>query len=621
MLSGGLDAREVIASPRTGRADAFEAPDRAVAADTPAPIDRTAVAGLAVLLAAAGLWLRSLSAVEDDPLTALGLLSVLPPTFPLAVALLTIGFAVLVARPARHGPLLAAYVATFAVVAHTTSLAVSGELGGAWAWADAGVVDHLQRTGDLPAAGPLASPTGWPGFVALVTLLADVSGLAPSTVMAWTPLGLTLVALGALWVISRSVTGDPRVGWVAAWLFVVGSWVGVAQPVPLALGLVLGLALIAIALPLDRDGGRSVVTRNVGPAGETVGALAAAVVTLALLGLAVVTVDPTATAVAVLTLGLAAATRTSRSWWLAIGLALAGALWLVGPGWPAVVDDGWLGRLAPVGAPAQFATTTAGSLSELSRSAQLVLVSGRFLAQALAVLAVVGLVAWWRRGRPVGFVLGAALVPLVVLAAGVGSEPLLRAFAGAAPWLALAGAFAFAGSAAAGRAATVLRAGVLLAVTACFVVAHSGERGAGHFTEGEVDLVTGLTSDAPALTLLIEPNSNSPAGGRSVDHVRRVPLTDQPATALAELAADPVGTLDARLTASTTDGFGAAYVLLTRGHAHAELVAPRLPGGLLDAVDAELRASDRFVIVAENDDAVVFALDGPAPAAGSEVGS
>ncbi len=581
--------------------------------EQPAPADWSAVVGLGVLLAAGGLWLRSMSSVEPRSMTELGLISVLPATFFVAVALLTGGFVVLSSRPARHRSLLAAYVTTFAAVAHATSAAVSGTLGNAWAWANVGVVDDVRRTGALPAAvGPRAAPTEWPGVQTFTALLSDVSGVAPATLARWMPLGFTLVALLALRVLFGAFTSDERVVWSAMWLFVLGTWVGQEYLSPQALSVPLGLALLAVALPLDRwSGGDPVLVRNRGPAGADVGPLGAAVAFIGLVGAAIVVSNAVTPVVLAATFAVAAAARASRTWWLAIALGVATVLWLVGPAWSYVGDDA-LAVLRPAGSPAQFATLTTGALSDLGSNAQTVLIAGRFVAQGLVALAVVGLLIRWRRRQRVGFLVGAALAPLVVLVAGGGSETLLLAFLHALAWLALAGAFGLALLSPGWRPGVdlALRLSVIGALTAGFVVAQSGERGAGYFTAAEVELATWLSTSAPAGTLMIEGSFDGPFGGQNVGRVERVSLADEAAASLADLAVDPEGVLHERMTAATADGFTAAFVVLTRSQRHGELIAPRLPAGLLDSIEVALRGSPRFTVVGENADGVVFALAG-----------
>ena len=578
------------------------------------PADWSGVIGLGVLLAAGGLWMRSLSDIEPRNMTELGLNSVLPSTFFVAVALLTVGFVVLVSRPDPHGPLLAAYLGAFAVVAHATPVVASGSLGDSWAWANVGVVDHVQRLGELPSAGgPRSSPMEWPGMYGFIALVSDVTGIEAATLAMWMPLATALVGLLAVRVLCRAFTSDERIVWTALWLFSVGGWVGPNHLSPHALSLTLGISLLAVALPLDRfRGGQPVLEHNIGPSDGTVAALAGAVAFIGVVGLAIVASSSVTPVVLAATFAVAALTRTSRTWWLAIGLAVGTALWFA---WPAssAAGDG-LSLFGPTGAPAQFATTTTRGLSALSSGAQTVLIAGRFVAQAVVVLALIGLVVRWRGRRPVGFLVGALLVPVIVVVADPGIESLLRWFALALPWLALVGAFALARPASGRRPIGDLGIGLVVvgALTATFLVAQSGERGAGYFTSSEVEIAAWVSGSAPAETLLIEVSGNGPFGGRDIERFERVSLAESSAESLAALAADPESALHERMVAADAEGFAASFVVLTRSQGHGESIAPRLPGGLLDAIDADLRRSDRFTVVGENADAVVFALAGGA---------
>jgi hypothetical protein len=615
VLSGGLDARGITTSPWPDTIDAPENPEMATPSASMGidelavpPAQWSVIVGLGVLLAAGGLWIRSLSDLDPLAMTELGLISVLPATFIVAVALLTAGFVILSSQPTPHGSLLTAYLVTFSAVANTTSFVVAGSLGNSWSWANVGVVEHVQRTGEFPETnGALSGPTEWPGVYTFTALLSDVSGLEPATLAMWMPLGFTLVALLALWVLFRAFTSDARIVWSAMWLYVLGTWVGQESLSPLTMSITLGLALLAVALPLDRFGGRDpMLVDNIGPTGTSVGSLGGAVAFVGLVGLAIVTSHPVTPVLLAATFAMAAATHTSRTMWLAIALGIGTAMWLAGPA-RTFVSDGALALLDRSGSPAQFATTTTSGWSDLTSGAQTVLVAGRFVALVLVLLAMVGLVSRTRQRRRVGFLVGVLLVPLLVVTIGVGSESLLRAFLFALAWVALAGAYALVRPSAARRTDLAVRLVVVGALTAGFLVAHSGERGAAYLTSAEVELAAWLSGSAPSETLLIEGTFNGPLGGQNIERFERVSLAEE---SPADLAADPEAFLYDRMTAARTSGFAAAFVVLTRSQRHGELIAPRLPDGLLGTIDAELRRSDRFMVVGENSDVVVFALTG-----------
>ncbi len=616
-MSGGLDTRGITATPWT---DPPETPSdqrapgaevSATAAGTEPAADWTTTIGLGVLIAAGALWVRSLGGVEARDMSAVGLLSVLPPTFAVAVALLTASFVVLTWRSQPSRPLLAAYVATFAVVSNATAVVVSGTLGNAWAWANVEVVDHVQRTGGLPAVdGSLAAPTEWPATYGWAAIVSDVAGIDAAELARWMPLGLTLVALLGLWVLLRAITADERIVWSALWLFVLGSWVGQGSLSPQALSLTLALALLAVALPLDRTTGpRAVFTANIGPADGTVGALAGTVAFIGLVGMAIVTSHQVTPLVLAATFAVAAATGASRTLWLAIGLAIATLAWWAVPAWSYVGDDP-LGALAPLGSPAQFASTAGGGLSGLAAGIQAVMIAGRFVILMLVVLAVAGLVARWLGSARIGFFVAAIAAPFVLLLAAPSTESAIRAFLYALPWLAFAGGTALAVPLSARRRGigTAGRLAVVGVLTVGFVIAGSGELGAGTFTAAEVDLLAEVSASAPAGTLLIQGTANGPGVGHTAERFTRVTLADEPAESLTALAADPEGTLHDRLVAARSAGYASALVVITHGQHHGESIAPRLPDGLLGTIEDGLRRSERFAVVAENADAVVFAI-------------
>ncbi len=586
--------------------------DVASAAEEPPPTlairdlaDWWFVAGLGVLGAAVGLWIRSLSDAHAWTMNELGVISVLPPTFFVAIALLTFGFLTMTLKRSPRRSLLAGYLLALVAIVHATPAIVARTLGNAWAWANVGVVDAIQRTGDLPeSTGALAAPTEWPGAVAFTAMAAEVSGVDPATIGMWLPTATSVVALLALWTVFRALTSDDRIVWTALWLYVLGNWVGQEHLSPIGFGLVLALALIAIALPFDRIGGDDApIGRNLGPSEETPRTLAATVAVVALLAVALVASHPATALVAAGVFAVAALTRASRTWWVAGALVVLSAVWFIGPARGVVLDDP-LSVLEPDGSPAQFATQTTSGLSNLTTNAQIVLVAGRYVAQAMIVLALIGIGLRLFRRRPVGLLAGLAAAPVVLYLVSPGGESALRAYLFALPWLAFAAALALSELTPSERptGGWVAKAVLIVGLTVPFVLAQSGERGAGWFTSEEVSIATWLSDSAPAGTLLVEGSSNHPGVTTNVERFTTVPV--------AELVdADGSVSVDELRSRLATPGQAAAFVVLTRSQQQGETIAPRLPDGELERLEATLRAAPDFRIVGESRDAVVFTLE------------
>ena len=129
------------------------------------------------LAIAVALWVESLGGVELGAMTDLGLVSVLPAEYFVALALLTVGFfAALFGRQAGER-LPAVYTAALVVVLHATPAILYGTLRYPWAWKHVGIVDYIQRHGAVdPRADFLTAYHDWPGFFSLGALATEAAG-------------------------------------------------------------------------------------------------------------------------------------------------------------------------------------------------------------------------------------------------------------------------------------------------------------------------------------------------------------------------------------------------------------------------------------------------------------
>jgi hypothetical protein len=254
--SPGLVPGAVGVSPPTGSA-AFPpdaeggAPDRGRAYRL---ATRTALP-LALLL-----WLLSLRHVDLGGMGDLGLLQVLPALFWVAVALLTLGFALaLYDRRAATGWLVG-YVLGLIAVIHASPALLYPTLRYSWAWKHIAIIEAMIRhDGAVPHAGPLAIYNQWPGFFVLNGMLLRATGLHSALGYAsWTPPVVNVLLLGPLLLLYRSVTGDRRLVWGGVWIFYSCSWVGQDYFSPQAFAFLLYVVLLAVLfrqLPTSAEAG------------------------------------------------------------------------------------------------------------------------------------------------------------------------------------------------------------------------------------------------------------------------------------------------------------------------------------------------------------------------------
>jgi hypothetical protein len=593
--------------------------DPATSALDSAAVGATRVAGVAgrisrpalVLIVAMGSWLSSLSGVNLRSMRTVGLLSVMPVTFFVSLALLTAGFMGVVGRHSSPRPLLAGYLVALATVMHGTPAILYGTVRYSWSWKHIGVVDYIQRHAALdPDAQFLGIYHSWPGLFALTATVSDVTGLDSHTIAIWTPLLLTLLTLLALWLIFQALVDDQRIVWLALWLFAVANWVGQEYFSPQGFTYVLYLTLLAVALPFGRHArgrrARTVLLAGVGPTPTRGHERFAVVVFLILVMTTIVASHQLTPLMVVVTLAAAALLRTSRTMWLAIVGAAMTIAWIAGPAWSYVRREA-PGLFDTVGSPSQTSSASFLDTQGISAGQAAVVIGDRFLVQAMLVLAFVGIVSRLLRRRPVGLLCALLCAPAVLLVTDYGGEVLFRVYLFAIPWLGLCAAFAvtavFDGQPTwFAQAARTVAAGVLLVG---FLFAYLGKEASNYFTPAEVEVTTWLYEHAPPNSLLVEGSRNYPGSSRNYENFRYVAIGREPADSQARIQADPEAAMYRWMS---DDRFSGSYLAITRSQKMAEASVPSMPPGLLDEIENALRASPRFEVLRQNSDAVVFAL-------------
>jgi len=206
-------------------------------------------AGLAVSVVAWGIALAQTN-VALVMTAGLGLFSVLPVAFWVAVAVLVVSFCWAVAHRPRGWPVLAAHTVALVAILHATPAILYGTLRYSWAWKHVGVIDFISHHGiEFHLGGVLGAYQGWPGFFALNSFLASASGQGSALSYAsWALPVNDLLWLGPVILIARAFTTDQRLIWTAAWVFALGNWVGQDYFSPQAFAYFLYLTVIAICL-------------------------------------------------------------------------------------------------------------------------------------------------------------------------------------------------------------------------------------------------------------------------------------------------------------------------------------------------------------------------------------
>ncbi|MBV8086635.1 MAG: hypothetical protein JO247_17670 [Chloroflexi bacterium] len=207
---------------------------------------RVAIA-LLVVAGAMVIWQLALSDVDVLQVTDLGLASVLPASWYVAVGLLAAVFfnALFASRP---NPLvMSVSLAAVILVLYGSTHFVEQEPHFLVTYRHAGIADFILHTGTVDPT--LDAYFSWPGFFILSAFILRITGEASLLNFSdWAPVVLNALYVLCVLSIAKSLTGNTRVAWLAAWLFVVADWIGQDYYSPQGFNLFLYLAAVAIVL-------------------------------------------------------------------------------------------------------------------------------------------------------------------------------------------------------------------------------------------------------------------------------------------------------------------------------------------------------------------------------------
>ena len=553
--------------------------------------------------------------VQIGHMTDLGLVSVLPVVYWVAVGLLTVSFWWWV-RWRRSGPLLlAAHVVLLIVIMHATPAILYETTRYSWSYKHVGIVDFIVTHHGVDRFMPnLTAYQDWPGFFGLNALFVSGSGIASAlSYTVWAPPVTELLSLAPLVLIMRSFTSNRTVVWTAVWLFYLGNWVGQDYFSPQAFAYVLYLTAIALVLrwflrlpaaartrsayaALGHRPPPALVVSGGAPvepdARPRTPAMYAAIVILA----AAIAVSHQLTPfMLIAALGGLLVTRRLRSWSLFAAVTAISVGWILIWGLP-FLHQKLPAVLRTLGHPFDNTTATFINLSVASHDQVVVAEADRALTGAICVLALIG--AWrawrsarWRRWQPAACLAVTPALALVV--SSYGTEVVFRVFLFGLPFLALFAATVLAPRPTGTRSRRTVRwvAGllVILALTVCFFVSYDGKERMNYMPPAEVAAMQHLYSVAPPGSLMIGATGNTPwAFTHYADYQYLWYLGDTPAVAKA-VAADPVPEL-----AHLMQAYPHAYLIFSPTDAAEIEMTGMLPPGRYRAIEHDVVSSPAF---------------------------
>jgi hypothetical protein len=488
---------------------------------------RATVVGAIAIGASLGCWLLALWHADLSKLDGYGLLTALPPSYYLGLVLLTAGFAYTATRtPARPG-LLAAHVLALLVELHATTAVLYQEPRYSWVYKHLGVVDYIQKNGEVHRWIDIYH--NWPALFAVTAWVADAAGVRPMALAPWAQVFFELLSVAAIVFAIRGVTRDPRRVWVAAWIFVIGNWIGQDYLSPQAFAFVLATVAIGLALRLARP--ESVVRRRIGDwidrlvAGgpgsspvEATGAPRAALLgACAVCSLGVVISHQLSPVFLILDLtALWVLTRRPSFW--AIGLLMAAEVGWVALGWSFISTHFSLFDVSS-------SLNARGSIPAHPLPGVLMGDRGPTLSMlAVGGLAFCGFVRAWRAGQRLIVPAALAFSPFpLVMVQRYGGEGPIRAYLFALPWLALIAAWLFvpAGETRPGRGRSLLLAAATGAIAIGTLLAYFGQETLNRMSPDDVAASRWFLDNtgAGAGEVLFAPNFPERLDANYVDHI------------------------------------------------------------------------------------------------------
>lgn len=572
---------------------------------------RTAALGLVVAL-----WAVSLPHVALEHMNDWGLLSVLPITFWLALAVLTVSFCTALGAARTPRWLLAAHVLTFIAILHATPAILYGTLRYAWAWKHVGVVDYVLRHHSSYVGGGFTAYQGWPGFFTLNGVLTGGSGFGSAlTYASWAPVVFNLLDLVPLLMILRTFTADRRHTWMAVWIYYLLNWVGQDYFSPQAGAYFLYLTLIALCFRflLDpRTEGRVVTNR-----GGRITALprrhvptrrVAHAVALVLV-LAIVSSHQLTPYMLIASLAALFVTRARRTGLLTVAATVLAVAWAGLFGRAFLSENPWV--LSSIGSFFSNASTGLNSLSPRPSQPQMLLAwVDRLLVAAAWSLALVGL--WrrrrsWRRDLPLALL---AITPVVLLVGNdYGGEMLLRVNLFSLVPIAFFAARALLPPRQGSRPSWAMPVMTLLVAVMLvgFTFAYYGKERANRFTHREVAAAKWL-SDRPAGTLVSGLVPNLPWAFHNYERFQYDWMTEETPNQQRRLLAHPARYLASHFSQS---GYRDAYLVFTKSQAADIEMTGLLPAHAPQRIERSVLRSPQFDVAFQNRDAVILRYVGP----------
>lgn len=596
---------------------------------------------LALVLCAVLFWGLSLQGIDPRDMNDFGLLSILPPSFYVALCIIALSFCVLLSRPEPPAGLMWLHVATWIVFIHGTPNILYGTLRYSWAWKHVGIIDYILRHYSInPGISTYNAYHNWPGFFAVGAFLTEVAGYPNALPFAgWTQVFFNVLDMGALLLIYRAFTEDGRLVWLSLWFFYLSSWVGQDYFSPQAQNYFLLLLILGIWLRWFS----TVTPPDLKKIKRWLPSQWVAGLFHRLISLTNPSRPPETTlyqrvgliAVVIPLMAVIASSHQLTPFMLIFAMTLLALFYRCEvrmlPFLMLVFTVAWMGYMAEafmqgnlkemiesIGQLTQNAESTLSrvDLVQVSFGQRVIAYMGRGLTIGVWGLGLLGGIQRLRLGH---LDLAAGLLAItsffLLATSDYGGEILFRVYFFSVPFFAFFVAAIFYPRTNWGGSwrTTVGIICVSLTMLIAFLFAYYGKDRQYYFTPAEVEASQFLFNLAPQGSLIIDGTRNYP-WYQNYEFYRYVPIANEPKESRANIMADPVQVLS-RWMGNENDT--AAFLIITRSQKSEVDMVGKMPAGSLERIEKALIQSARFKVLFANADATVFTLasrwEGKAP--------
>jgi len=574
-------------------------------------------------LCALFLWAISLQYVNIRDTTDLGLVSVLPASIIIALAILTVSFCLTLQQPELRVPIILLHLFLLIFMLYGITTLVEEAPRFSLVYRHAGYTEFIMRTGSVDPG--LDAYFNWPGFFVLSAFVTRVTGYQNILPLAaWAPVFFNLIYLGPLYMIFTSATTNKRLVWLGLWFFYLTNWIGQDYFSPQGFNFFLYLVIIAILMKWfkvttqahPRIPGR--LERRFSPraqrlytwltAPDTLNTPArprqriALLIGIVIIFALVVFSHPLTPFFVLASVTALVIFRRCTPRWLPILMAIMIGAWNIFMAQPFFV--GHLNELT--GNIGQIDNSiTANLAARLVGSPEHIFIGATRVIMTIAIwgLALMGAVFRLRRGyRDVSYILLAIAPFSLIVANSYDGEMLLRIYLFSLPLMVFFAAALFytTSSSRMSRKMTAAVTGISLILLGGFLFTRYGNERMDYMTYAEVDGASYLYSIAPTNSLLIEGWDDGPLQSQDYEKYNYASLADLPSIAI---TAPDINTITRLIeNQKHTD----AYLFITRSQKAAAELLSGLPPGSLDRLENALLRSRKFILVYSNPDVQIL---------------